>query len=108
MTGISLGVVAAAGAGTACHPSSQKRVGEPVRSANQLPSSVPSTASNLRQSRIKATSTETAGSDGSGRLKAKRAEATSQITWPLGLERHSPRVVQREQESGRSRVKRRH
>ena len=89
---MSLGVGEAAGAGNACHPSSPKCRCSEVRSACQSWTSagsvVPSTTRNLRQSRIRATSTCNGGRAASGRFNAKRAAATSQITWPCRLERH--------------------
>ena len=88
MTASSFGVTGTGGAGIACHPSAQKDLCCSGRSACQSLSSASSTGCNLRQSRIRATSTSTAGSASPGRFKAKRAAATSQITWPLRLYRH--------------------
>ena len=93
ITGISLGTFALAELGWPAirPPRSRCPCG---RSALQSSSvSITSTGTNLRQSRMRATATSSAGSAGSGRCKAKRAAATSQITWPSRLQRqgcHAP------------------
>src|SRR5260370_24509167 len=89
ITGMSFGVVGGGGVGNACHPSSQKHRGFEVRSACQswisAPSVAPSTTSNLRQPRMRATSTSKGGSDLSGRRrrKAGRGHFTDQLTLPI-------------------------